>query len=94
MPARPRGSDDDDQVRRSIEMENSAAATLAAQGHQVRQNPTPPEIALARQQSGDTGNPESNPDHLLEGRVFDAYSPTKPTKSVRNIWGEVEEKSW
>jgi len=85
-------TDDDAATTRSIEMENSGAVTLANQGWQVRQNPTPREVAQARQETGDTGNPDSNPDYLVEGRVFDAFSPTKPTKSVRNIWTEIEDK--
>jgi len=36
--------------------------------------------------------PSSRPDYLLEGRVFDCYSPTRPTKNARGIWSEVEEK--
>jgi hypothetical protein len=73
-------------------MENSGARVLAARGWQIKQNPTPAEVAQARADTGDSGNPRSNPDYLLEGRVFDAFSPTKPTKSVRNIWSEVEDK--
>jgi hypothetical protein len=83
---------DDASTRRSIEMEDSAAAVLARQGWRIKQNPTPAEVAQARRDTGDTGNPDSNPDYLIEGRVFDALSPTKPTKSPRNIWSEVEDK--
>jgi hypothetical protein len=84
--------EDDAPTQRSIELENSGAVTLAARGWQVQQNPTPDEVTRARQESGDTGAPQSNPDYLLEGRVFDAYSPTNPARSVRNIWSEVEDK--
>lgn len=82
----------DDLTRRSIEMENSAAAFLAGHGWRLKQNPTPDEGAQARRDAGDIGSPTTNPDFLLEGRVFDCYSPTLPTKSPRGIWGEVEEK--
>jgi hypothetical protein len=79
-------------VRRSLELENSAAAILADRGYRLKQNPTPDEVAQARLDTGDTGKPTSKPDYLLEGRVFDCYSPVKPTKNVRGIWSEVEEK--
>lgn len=72
-------------------MENSAASVLAAQGWQIKQNPSSDEVAQARLASGDQGNPGKNPDYLLEGRVFDAYSPTNPEKSPRGIWRQVEE---
>jgi len=83
---------DDAPTSRSIAMENSGAAILADQGWHVKQNPTPDEVAQARQQTGDTGDPQKNPDYLVEGRVFDCYSPTNPTKPARGIWAEVEEK--
>ncbi len=79
-------------MRQSIIMENSAAVVLADGGWRVKQNPTPQEVARAREETGDTGNPASNPDYLLEGRVFDCYSPTKSDKSVRGVWSEVEDK--
>lgn len=78
-------------VQRSLDRENSAAETLAAQGFRIKQNPTRDEVARARQDTGDTGSPDSDPDYLLEGRVFDCYSPGA-TKPVRGIWSEVEEK--
>jgi hypothetical protein len=85
------GAKQDDDVKRSLDRENSAAATLADQGFQVRQNPTAAEVAQARLDSGDTGSPDSEPDYLVEGRVFDCYSPSA-VKPVRGIWSEVEEK--
>jgi len=91
-PVTPIQRKDDAETARSIQMENSAAVIMAAQGWQVQQNPTSAEVARARRETGDTGNPHSNPDYLVEGRVFDAASPTNPAKSVRNIWSEVEEK--
>jgi hypothetical protein len=83
VPAGP-----DETVRQSIIMENSAAAVLADGGWRVKQNPTPQEVARAREETGDTGKPASNPDYLLEGRVFDCYSPS-PVKKVRGVWSEV-----
>jgi len=82
----------DDEVQLSLELENSGAARLADNGYRVKQNPTPDEVAQARQATGDTGNPRKNPDYLVEGRVFDCYSPTNPSKSVRGIWDAVEDK--
>jgi hypothetical protein len=73
-------------------MENSGAVTLAAHGFRIRQNPTPAEVARARHDNGDTGDPGSKPDYLIEGRVFDCYSPTNPAKKPRGIWTEVEQK--
>ena len=46
---------------------------------------------LARQNTGDTGDPLSKPDYLLEGRVFDCYSPGERT-SVRNLWTATRQK--
>lgn len=83
--------DDDATTRASINRENSAAALLADQGYRIMQNPSHDEIAQARQSTGDTGRPTSRPDYLLEGRVFDCYSP-KETTSTRNIWTAVQEK--
>jgi hypothetical protein len=82
----------DARVQRSLELENSGAVMLAARGFRTKQNPTPDEVALARRAAGDSGDPESKPDYLVEDRVFDCYSPTKPTKKVRGIWTEVKEK--
>lgn len=79
------------EARRSLERENSAAAILAGHGYQIRQNPTRGEVEQARQDTGDTGNAKSRPDYLLEGRVFDCYSPRDGT-SVRNIGSEVKKK--
>ena len=89
-PTRIRPNEDAD-VRRSLERENSGAATLADKGYQIKQNPSLEEVAQARQDTGDTGRPTSKPDYLLEGRVFDCYSPSE-NKGVRGIWSEVETK--
>ncbi|WP_433718048.1 hypothetical protein ACQP2Y_28175 [Actinoplanes sp. CA-051413] len=78
-------------MRRSLERENSGAAILADRGHRVEQNPTADEVARARQETGDSGRPTSKPDYLIEGRVFDCYSPSQH-KGVRGIWSQVETK--
>ncbi|MFI6073771.1 hypothetical protein ACIA5C_19565 [Actinoplanes sp. NPDC051343] len=85
------GAKQDDDVKRSLDRENSAAVTLADQGFRVQQNPTRAEVAQARAATGDLGKPTSDPDYLLEGRVFDCYSPSA-AKSVRGIWSEVDDK--
>ncbi|WP_438871437.1 hypothetical protein [Paractinoplanes lichenicola] len=77
--------------RRSIDRENSAAVIIADQGYEIRQNPTPGEVAGARREFGDTGRPETRPDYLIEGRVFDCYSPDDG-KPVRGIWSEASDK--
>ncbi|WP_175440729.1 CdiA C-terminal domain-containing protein [Micromonospora yangpuensis] len=74
-----------------MQLENECADTLARAAYQVRQNPTRPEITQARHDTGDTGKPDKDPDYLVEGHVFDCYSPTA-TKAVRGVWTAVEEK--
>ncbi|MGC4807182.1 hypothetical protein [Micromonospora sp. DT233] len=83
--------DQDNTVRRSLVLENECAASLADKGYQVHQNPTSKEIADARLRTGDTGKPNKTPDYVLEGHVFDCYSPT-PEKGVRGAWTAVSEK--
>ena len=83
---------EDAEVRRSLEMENAAAAVFAGRGYHIQQNPTKEEVAQARRVAGDVGDPGKDPDYLLEGRVFDCYSPVKPDKAVRGIWSEAETK--
>jgi hypothetical protein len=85
------GAKQDADVKRSLDRENLAAETLADQGFQVQQNPTRAEVAQARLNTGDTGKANSDPDYLLEGRVFDCYAPSS-IKSVRGIWSEVDDK--
>lgn len=84
--------DEDAEVRRSLEMENSAAVVLGGSGHQIQQNPTRAEVARARLDADDVGDPKKDPDYLVEGRVFDCYSPVKPTKAVRGVWTQVKVK--
>ncbi|MFG3421228.1 hypothetical protein [Micromonospora sp. NPDC048063] len=77
--------------RRPLELENECADQVADRGYRVHQNPTRQEIAEARLSTGDSGNPDKDPDYLIEGHVFDCYSPT-PDKPVRGVWSEVHAK--
>ncbi|MGC4808694.1 hypothetical protein [Micromonospora sp. DT233] len=77
--------------RRALELENECADSVAAKGYLVHQNPTPQEVGEARARTGDSGNPDKDPDYLVEGHVFDCYSPAART-SVRNLWSQVREK--
>ena len=79
------------EAQRSIKRENSAAVIIAAKGYHIEQNPTPEAAALARHASGDIGRPDSRPDYLVEGRVFDCISPAKDT-SLRAVWSGVRKK--
>ncbi|MGI5147237.1 hypothetical protein ACQEVC_12795 [Plantactinospora sp. CA-294935] len=78
-------------MRRSLERENECADILAAGGYRVHQNPTRPEVAESRERTGDRGDPRKDPDYLVEGHVFDCYSPS-PGKAVRGVWTEVRDK--
>ncbi len=86
------GRDLDEDGVRALDLENSAAVTLAQEGWLIRQNPTPDEVARARSESGDRGHPAKNPDYLIEGRVFDCYSPRNPAKTPYGIWGYVRDE--
>ncbi|MEO3747466.1 hypothetical protein [Plantactinospora sp. B5E13] len=77
--------------RRSLELENQCADTIAGQGYRVHQNPTRREVAEARGITGDAGDPQRAPDYLIEGHVFDCYSPTPPV-SPRAVWNAVSKK--
>ncbi|MFV2116793.1 hypothetical protein ACFHW0_31330 [Micromonospora sp. LOL_025] len=78
-------------MRRSLELENQCADIVADRGYQVHQNPTKQEIAEARSRTGDTGEVAKDPDYLIEGLVFDCYSP-RPSRAVRGIWTGVSDK--
>lgn len=82
---------EDESVRRSLERENECAELLADKGYRVHQNPTAQGVANARTHTGDTGQPGKDPDYLVEGHVFDCYSPSEK-RSVRNVWSGVSEK--
>ncbi|GAA2183456.1 CdiA C-terminal domain-containing protein [Micromonospora lupini] len=78
-------------MQRALELENACADTVAGKGYRLHQNPTRQEIAEARRNTGDAGKPDKDPDYLIEGHVFDCYSPT-PAKAVRGVWTEVSGK--
>jgi hypothetical protein len=78
-------------IREEAEGENEAAVTLADRGYTTHQNPTKAQVADARARTGDTGDPEKDPDFPLEGRVWDCYSPGA-TEAVRGIWSEARDK--
>ncbi|MEU4159796.1 hypothetical protein [Actinoplanes sp. NPDC026670] len=84
--------DDKTDNRRSVERENATAVHLADKGFHLHQRPTKPQVAEARTDTGDVGNPLSDPDYLLEGRVFDCYSPT-PDKPIRGVWWQTQDKA-
>ena len=62
--------------KRALQRENESATTLARQGYDIEQNPTVP---------GD-----KNPDHHIEGQIFDNYAPS--SDSARNIADNIERK--
>jgi hypothetical protein len=82
---------EDESVRRSLTAENEVAVLLTRLGYRLRQNPAKPEVSTARARTGDSGNPEKDPDYLLEDHVFDCYSPDE-MKAVRGIASEVQRK--
>jgi hypothetical protein len=71
--------------------ENRTAVDLAAAGYQTHQHPSKIDVAAARAATGDTGDPGRDPDLLVEGRVFETYSPEANT-SVRNVYDTAREK--
>lgn len=68
----------DDVTKRSLELENQAANTLAKNGYDVVQNP--PKLPNGKA-----------PDYLIEGKYFDCYSPTS-SKSVRGVWSVLKDE--
>ncbi|WP_203796463.1 hypothetical protein [Actinoplanes couchii] len=86
-----RDTEDRSDNRRSAERENATAAALAEQGYLIKQRPSGEEVARARLSTGDAGSPAKDPDYLIEGRVFDCYSPT-PDKPIRGVWWQTQDK--
>lgn len=68
----------DEATRRSLIRENEAAETIAKNGYNIEQNPV-------------IDGTTRNPDYLIEGEIFDCYSPAENTK-VRNVASTIEEK--
>ncbi|GAA1604885.1 hypothetical protein J3R03_010086 [Actinoplanes couchii] len=90
-PGMLRDTEDRSDNRRSAERENATAAALAEQGYLIKQRPSGEEVARARLSTGDAGSPAKDPDYLIEGRVFDCYSPT-PDKPIRGVWWQTQDK--
>ncbi|MGK5672317.1 hypothetical protein ACSNOB_05665 [Micromonospora sp. URMC 106] len=74
-----------------MELENDGADKIADKGYLVHQNPTKQEVAAARLRTGDIVGPAKSPDYLIEGHIFDCYSPS-PTTSARAVWSAVKRK--
>jgi hypothetical protein len=68
---------------RGIELENESAVILAKKGYKVEQNPTVP-------------FQQTNPDYLIEGKIFDCYAPgptTIPAEIVKKMDGKVADQA-
>jgi len=63
-------------TKRSVELENNAADTLANSGYRVEQNP---------KVAGD-----KKPDYRIEGEIFDCYAPN--SSNPRNIVNQINRK--
>ncbi|MCE3075332.1 CdiA C-terminal domain-containing protein [Chryseobacterium gwangjuense] len=85
LSAKPRGRQTkipenlDDATKTSLILENDAAEILAKKGFDIEQNPS-------------ISTTLKNPDYIIEGEVFDCYSPFNSNKSVRGIWSEIADK--
>ncbi|WP_051884370.1 CdiA C-terminal domain-containing protein [Chryseobacterium luteum] len=85
LSAKPRGrltkipDNLDDATKTSLILENDAAQILAKKGFDIEQNPS-------------IKTTLKNPDYIIEGEVFDCYSPFNSNKSVRGIWSEIADK--
>ena len=79
-------------TKHEVQREQEANDRLAAAGYHVVQQPTlGPNPALTRERMAELGlDPRKNPDQLVEGRVFDIYTPE--TDNVRSIRGKIAEK--
>ncbi|UHO40883.1 hypothetical protein H5J24_22200 [Chryseobacterium capnotolerans] len=69
----------DDATKTSLILENEAAEILAKKGFEIEQNPS-------------ISTTLKNPDYIIEGSIFDCYSPYNSNKAVRGIWTEVSDK--
>ena len=82
--------------KQQVASENAVADRLAAQGYAVVQNPTVgPVRALTPETMKDLGlNPRKDPDLLINGRVFDTFTPVVDTaSSIRaGIFTKVEDR--
>ena len=90
-PSRPHRNDLYPENIVSIASENTAAKWLARLGFDVHQQPTVGRRLLQGSDLKARGLSElANPDLLINGRVFDVYSPTRP--SARNIWTHIKDE--
>lgn len=72
--------------RLDIERQNEAARILGAAGYSIHQNPS---LSDDERRLAGVG-PRKNPDMIIEGRVFDVYSPG--TDNSRNLRGRIARK--
>lgn len=88
-PTQPRGKPEpitgSADKQRNLRAQNEAAITLANQRYDVEQLP------LIETGNGYGLTPKSNPDYLINGRVFDAYNPN--TSNIKNVQNEINRKS-
>ncbi|GJE71572.1 hypothetical protein CHKEEEPN_3119 [Methylorubrum podarium] len=79
-----------------VDSENQVADRLAAQGYAVVQNPTVgPAPAFTRERMLELAlDPDKNPDLLINGRVFDTYTPVvDEARSIRSgIFKKVDDR--
>lgn len=73
---------------RGLARQNEAAEVLAKNGYKVEQKP---QLTNIDRMSNPWLKAEKKPDFKIEGKIFDAYSPSR-NKSVNNIRSEVELK--
>lgn len=69
----------DDATKTSLILENEAAEILSKKGFDIEQNPS-------------ISTTLKNPDYIIEGKIFDCYSPYNSNKAVRGIWTEIADK--
>ena len=84
-------------MKAGIRGQNEALARLADAGYRVVQQPTETKGPDGKPVlTGDMQNrlgldSDKKPDALIEGRVFDVYSPT--TNNAKNVYDEISEKA-
>lgn len=74
------------QNRRSLARENESADVLAANGYRVEQN-----TVTGAQQNAAGLNASSEPDYLIEGKIFDNYAPSS-NKAIERVRDEISRK--
>jgi hypothetical protein len=71
-PRKPGEPRNPGQITRGHELEDASADILAKAGYKVEQNP----VLTAEQRAAQGIKPGKDPDYLIEGNVFDGYSPS------------------